>query len=759
MKAALLSFHNGCNYGAALQAYALQEAVAAFGVDCEYINYVNAHRKELYDMRARFRKAIRQRDLRRAVTAAVGAPLMHRRSRWFKRFYAEYLRKTDKVYRSSDEARELNGVYDKFIVGSDQVWNVGNNGSDTAFLLDFVEEDSKRISYSSSFGMNRVPDELASDYAENLRRFAHISVRELEGVRLVRELAGRDAHLVTDPVFLLGRDKWESLSKGSDGGYVFAYMDSDSELKDFERSCPEARGKKVHLLCPGVGPRTVLDPRIKLRLAESVESFLGEILHAEHIVTDSFHCIAFALIFERPFTAFLSGNRGKDERLVNLLSAVGLADRIFDPEKPTEYAPGIDFAPVRSKLSAWVDYSLRYLKNALTSDDDIPHEDFTPHDSGGRVRPDSGCTGCTACVNACPKGAIQMEPGYDGFLYPHIDNDICVDCGVCRGVCDLYLPRRSAVCRQEYLAVKCEDAVRECSSSGGAFTLISDRILGKGGTVFAAVYDRSTHSLSHKAIADAASRDSARGTYYIQSDLGLVFSKVKETLDRGEEALFMGTPCQVSGLRNFVGEREGLYCCDIICHGAASPGLYSRFIDWLGAEDFKFRDKRVGWRGYTESAVIRGKYKKSGPRMRSFGVMYSHNMVNRLSCASCRFTDFDRVGDVTIGDYWGVEKVAPQLDDGLGVSLVIINNEKGRSLLDGMEFSRLGLTRENCVQNSLVKPAAASRHRNAVFAEAYGSGFGAAAKKYGEYNFTGLIKNGLRRLKTAKMQVRRGRRS
>ena len=146
MRAALLSFHNAYNYGAALQAYALQCAVENLGVECEYLNYQNAFRKHAYDMKYQMKSALAKKNVPAAVKSVVGMPVMSARAEGFNQFYANHLKTTKTVFSSSEEARKVNGAYDKFIVGSDQVWNYAHNGEDTAYLLDFVDDDRKKIS-------------------------------------------------------------------------------------------------------------------------------------------------------------------------------------------------------------------------------------------------------------------------------------------------------------------------------------------------------------------------------------------------------------------------------------------------------------------------------------------------------------------------------------------------------------------------------------------------------------------------------------
>ena len=213
MKVALLSFHTAYNYGAALQAYALQRTVEKSGAECEYINYQNDHRAHAYDMKYHFRNSLANKNVFGAAKSLLGMPAMAARAKGFNKFYSDYLRTTEEVYKNSAEAAQLNGKYDKFIVGSDQVWNSINNGSDTAFMLDFVEDNAKKISYSSSFGVSSLDPDSATVYGNLLKQFSRLSTRESIGTQIIEDVSGRKAHLVLDPVFLIGRDEWDKIAE------------------------------------------------------------------------------------------------------------------------------------------------------------------------------------------------------------------------------------------------------------------------------------------------------------------------------------------------------------------------------------------------------------------------------------------------------------------------------------------------------------------------------------------------------------------
>lgn len=365
-KIALISFHNAANYGAALQAVALQKKLDSLGYPNEYIDYQNSHRRHSYDMAYLFRKALKCGRLKDAIKYAVGFPFMYLRKSRFSKFYKKHLRITPTTYSNSKEAAELNPKYDKFIVGSDQVWNPENNGHDMAFLLDFVD-DCKKVSYSSSFGISSIPQPFLTDYRTLLQKFRHLAVRESDGVRIVKELTGRTASLVLDPVFLIDREEWIGIGKRVEGDFVFSYTNRSGQFENFLKTTGYTiDGKMLYKLARQTSPADFLNPKVKVKYAMSPEEFIGVINSAELVVSASFHCISLAIILNRPFIAILTGDKGKDERLTSILGLLNLNSRIFNEQMTMDQvlAP-IDYNSVNIKLNKLRSSSIDYLISSI----------------------------------------------------------------------------------------------------------------------------------------------------------------------------------------------------------------------------------------------------------------------------------------------------------------------------------------------------------------------------------------------------------
>lgn len=371
MKVALLTFHTAANYGAALQAYALQKALDERGFENEYINYQNNHRVNAYSISYHVISSIRKGDIKGAVKYLFGFPFLGIRKLRFNSFYRKRLRSTKEVFKTSNEAKKLNAEYDKFIVGSDQVWNWKNNGGDHSYLLSFVKDNEKKISYSSSFGIAEIPKDLREIYQTYLSQIRYLSVREKHGIELVYNLTGRKPELVLDPVFLLTKEQWMEIadSKRITDSFIFSYTNKANQLEDFMANTQlDLNGRFIYKLSRNISVKDFIQPNIKVKYSMSPSNFLSVVRDAQLIVSASFHCVAVSIIMNKPFVAILTGNKGKDERLLNILSLLDLTSRIYhDNMTMEEVAAPIDYEIINKKINELKLSSLDYLMDALRS--------------------------------------------------------------------------------------------------------------------------------------------------------------------------------------------------------------------------------------------------------------------------------------------------------------------------------------------------------------------------------------------------------
>ena len=311
---------------------------------------------------------------------------------------------------------------------------------------------------------------------------------------------------------------------------------------------------------------------------------------------------------------------------------------------------------------------------------------------------DKNCSACTACAAICPKGAITMMPDEDGFVYPVVEEDKCVHCGLCEQVC-AYRNTLPPVSRKDvFVAVSGISDVGE-SASGGLFAAFAQVVLEQGGAVYGCAMEYDNGQLWPRHICVTEQKDLIRlkGSKYVHSDMGNTYPDVKRRLEEGQTVLFSGTPCQVAGLKGFLGrDYENLFAIDIICHGVPSGELFRKYIAFeekrRGAKitSFRFRDKSQGWKLHGAMTLDNGETVFFEPEESSYYQMFLNSYTYRENCYGCPYAGEHRAGDVTIGDYWCVELVHPELlqenggplDHEKGTSCLIVNNEKGQNLLD-----------------------------------------------------------------------------
>lgn len=299
------------------------------------------------------------------------------------------------------------------------------------------------------------------------------------------------------------------------------------------------------------------------------------------------------------------------------------------------------------------------------------------------------CTGCGACYNKCPKQAIRMLPDQEGFVFPQVINDKCVNCGLCVTSCPVIHPEYSNQKEPECYAVMASDEIRAKSSSGGIFSLLSEWVFEQKGVVCGAALEDDQYSVHHVIATSEDELAPLRGSKYVQSNTEDVYAQIKEFLRQERVVLFTGTPCQVAGLKSFLGkDYSTLYTVDLVCHGVPSPSLYKKFIQELERDysskaiSVSFRDKSiVKWDVSTtikfENGKIYQKKRNECPYLNSFLKL----LTLRKCCGNCPFATLPRQGDMTIADLWDIHRYNPELDDRKGTSMALINNNKGQALI------------------------------------------------------------------------------
>ena len=301
------------------------------------------------------------------------------------------------------------------------------------------------------------------------------------------------------------------------------------------------------------------------------------------------------------------------------------------------------------------------------------------------------CTGCGACAAICPADCLTMKQDRYGFPYPQPDHSKCLRCDRCTQVCPvLHPPSLHTELLKSFAACADNDDLRRNSSSGGIFSALAEIILSRKGLVCGAAYDASFR-VRHCIIDRREDLEKLRGAKYSQSDIKDCYQQIRAALKKGQEVLFTGTPCQAAGLKKFLGREEpGLVIIDFVCHGVPAPGAWQAYLCYRSREDaegmaptaINQRSKSTGWSHYRYSCLYRYGDRKhiilnsEDPYMKIF----IGNAILRDSCAHCRFKGGERCSDLTLGDFWGIWDLDPEMDDDKGTSLVLLHSRKGRKL-------------------------------------------------------------------------------
>lgn len=342
-----------------------------------------------------------------------------------------------------------------------------------------------------------------------------------------------------------------------------------------------------------------------------------------------------------------------------------------------------------------------------------------------RISDKHNCCGCEACMQVCPKQCIAMTADEQGFLYPRVDESVCIDCGLCERVCPELHPLEARTPVGTYASMNKDEAVRMQSSSGGIFTMLAEAVLAEGGVVFGVKF-ADDWSVEHAYTETRDGLAAFRGSKYVQSRVGTAYADALRFLKAGRKVLFSGTSCQIAGLRRFLRkDYEGLIAVEVVCHGVPSPMVWRSYLEHLksGAHsalgknsvapvsvqdvrilDVNFRDKKEGWQKYGFSLRMTSASKAEQNTVFSsvnekktttedvclFDVC-SKNLYMRLflsdislrpSCYACKAKSGASGADIALADFWNINKRYADWNDDRGASLVLVYTERGATIFN-----------------------------------------------------------------------------
>lgn len=671
-RVAILSWYNYDNYGTVLQAYALEYIINKLGYEAYHIDYTPYKSPNIF-----YNENIIKESITRVKQKLSDRYIEdERRKERFDDFRSRFLRLTDKCVIQSDFDK-LNRVFSIFVTGSDQIWSPFL--FDDRYFLDFVRENNKKIAYAPSLGVETIPYEyLKVKYQEYLADFDCLSVREKQGSAILSDILKRDVTVVMDPVFLLSKDEWNSLipyEKNEE--YILAYFLGNNKnnirkAKKYAKAC----NKKLKII-----------PIFKSMSAANFEmgvgpiEFLGLIKGAYAVLTDSFHGVAFSLVFRKEFFVFERFNKSnvksQNSRIYNILDLLGLESRLVHNDIDSKTT--IDYNNVSKLLRSQQEQSISFLSQALNSE--------KINSVSKRFYITKNCCGCGACSMLCPQSAISMSTGAKGFIFAEIDFEKCIYCQKCvancpmndRGKIKVKIDRDTKL-----FSYVCRDVdVLKNSSSGGISYDLAINVLRNGGQCLGAVYDYDKNEVIHKVITQTSNLSAIQGSKYLQSDFINGFSKFLNSCNSG---IVFGTPCQIAAARQIMISRKidkEIFLVDLICHGVPSKLLWNKYLFYVIGErsnkckKIVFRDKKRGWHSkYIRIETHDFKYEKKSDKD-LFYHFFDSCLCNMQSCFECPFRE-GSYADLRIGDFWG--NVYKSKKNGVNECLVI--TDKGYQLLN-----------------------------------------------------------------------------
>jgi coenzyme F420-reducing hydrogenase beta subunit len=687
-KVGIITYHHYYNYGTALQAYALQKAIEGIkGYDAEIIDYRAYEEKKLSKWQMLLLRLRRMPtyfvEWKRVTTLKKHGYILSKKNLAFNKFFADDLVTGGKTFHNYRELQADAPNYDVLVTGSDQTWSP-KIGFNPAMFLEFGNKNALRIAYAPSLGVSKLSDTEAHFMNVHLQPYEALSCRERLGTEVLnRCVKGKKIVNVLDPTLLLTASDWSriAIKPKIKGDYILCYFIGH---KTYYRKIAQQLSEELNLPLYYI-PVSWQDLGKSNYLLDETgpKEFLGLIRDARLVLTDSFHGTAFAINFKKSFYTFtkIEGGKGASDnsRLYDILSKLHLEDRLYDQLCHIPFSD-VNYIEAEKALEVERQMSLDYLNDALVDK---------------RICTREECSGCMACVSICAHEAILIEKDLMGFRYPMKDMAKCVGCGLCQRVCPNIIEPTFKKAEKAYVAAAASDIEFQTSTSGGIASVITRSIVRNGGVVYGCT-SSDANEIRHIRIDSEKDITLLKGSKYVQSDLQGVFRQVKADLSENHFVLFIGTPCQVAGLKAFLRKPyEKLITIDFVCHGVPSQQLfndiilknYPKYRTKRMSVQFRFKNEngnsRYGVRMLDEGNTVC--YQEIYPES-SFIVGYLGGLFYRESCYQCHYAKGERVSDITLGDYWDREGQFAKYSSiaSHGYSMVLTNTEKGARLFSSI---------------------------------------------------------------------------
>lgn len=631
-------------------------------------------------------------------------------------------------YRLLEDERFKN-EYDYYIAGSDQIWGGGYLVKPFMFL-EFAP-DEKKIALCPSFGVETIKKFNVRHFKKSISKFPKLSVREESGQRIIEKLTGREVPILSDPVMLLDTDEWHDFAQNSSikqQNYIFVHFlgtPSEVAIRCINQIALEY---ELSVVCFANNYNAYDALKAHIFVDGSPYDYVSLIENASFVCTDSFHTSHFSIIFNRKFFTFERnyGHHNKQStRIHNLFSTYECSERLINdaaiPEELLNVTP--DFDAVKEIKTKRI---REYLLSSLPQ--------VTHFKTENEIKSGKECTGCMACVAICPKEAISTTYSEFGYRIPVIDKSKCVQCGLCAKVCRTTITDSNSSTSDTYIAYNTNDDMRFQSASGGVFSSLAKLFISQGGVVAGSnlSFENGEVTVKHIIVDNEKDLLFLLGSKYVESDCSCVYRQIEDYLKKETSVLFCGTSCQVKALYRYLEIRHistnVLYTIDLICHGVPGIKLLRDYLNVTGFKlekisGFKFRTKENGIISYQFSGKTDNSCDMVIPASHSsYYDLFLHSDSYRDQCYNCEFSNNNKPGDITIGDYFEARQDYPELFQQGGVlsdsdylNCLLVNSIKGQELLKvygkQLRLHPVSRKRVQLSHSNLCKPSTYGRLR------------------------------------------------
>lgn len=743
------------NYGSALQCYATKTFLQKNGYECDVL-YEYSYGYEKLKNRIKYLSKIALYSLlyrdfsknRKEIKRSESRPGLSKESKFQIDWFCEKVLKPRGLEYSLLNDKRFADTYDYFIAGSDQIWGGGYLVRPFMFL-EFASDD-KKIALCPSFGVETIKKFNIRQFKKSISKFLKLSVREESGLRIIKELTGREVPILSDPVMLLDVGEWHAFAKNSsirNHNYIFVHFlgtPSEVAIQCINQIASEF---ELSVVCFANNYNAYDVLKSHNFVDGSPYDYVSLIENASFVCTDSFHTSHFSIIFNRKFFTFERnyGHHNKQStRIHNLFSTYECSERFLTdgtiPDELLNATPNFDVIK-ESKTKGIRDYLLSSLPQV------------THIKAENEIKSRNECTGCMACAAICPKDAISTTYSEFGYRIPVVDNSKCVQCGLCAKVCRAFLTQPESSTSDSYIAYNTNYDMRLQSASGGVFSSLAKSFIEQGGVVAGSnlSFENGEVTVKHIVVDNENDMMLLLGSKYVESDCSSVYRAIEDHLKKGVAVLFCGTSCQVKALYRYMAIRHisinSLYTIDLICHGVPGIKLLRDYLDETGFKlddnaDLKFRTKNNGVISYQFS----GKTDNSGDMIipashSSYYDLFLHNDSYRDQCYNCEYANDDKPGDITIGDYFEAKQDYPELFQKGGIlydsdylNCLLVNSIKGQELLKtyGNQLRMYPVSRKRIQlsHSNLCKPSTYGRLRLDAKEQYQRHGFKGIEKRY-----------------------------